>query len=215
MTGWSGDGAPGDGSLRNFAVGAVRQHFTKTLNRNILGDDSFDPLLPTDAVLPTSAELDALEAFQLSTGRPVDMDLAGLVLKDADASTGQALFVNGTGNPLAGGKCNACHMNAGALSTFDGQNNNFDTGVEVSEATIALREQYGIGALPFDGGFGLVPNSGGFGDGSFNTPPLVEAADTLPLFHNNSAETLEAAIAFFNSDAFNAPPAPRREDTTY
>src|SRR5438093_7200506 len=32
-TGWSGDGAPGDGSLRSFATGAVIQHFTKTLNR--------------------------------------------------------------------------------------------------------------------------------------------------------------------------------------
>jgi len=32
-TGWSGDGAPGDGSLRSFAVGAVIQHFTRTLNR--------------------------------------------------------------------------------------------------------------------------------------------------------------------------------------
>src|SRR5512134_2084611 len=32
-TGWSGDGAPADGSLRAFATGAVIQHFTKTLNR--------------------------------------------------------------------------------------------------------------------------------------------------------------------------------------
>ena len=32
-TGWSGDGAPGDRSLRAFAVGAVIQHFTKRLDR--------------------------------------------------------------------------------------------------------------------------------------------------------------------------------------
>src|SRR5262249_2569256 len=32
-TGWSGDGAPGGGALRDFATGAVTQHFTKTLNR--------------------------------------------------------------------------------------------------------------------------------------------------------------------------------------
>ena len=43
-TGWSGDGAPGDGSLRSFAVGAVIQHFTKTLNR-VAGVDF---RLPTD-----------------------------------------------------------------------------------------------------------------------------------------------------------------------
>ena len=30
-TGWSGDGAPGDGSLRSFATGAVIQHFTQSL----------------------------------------------------------------------------------------------------------------------------------------------------------------------------------------
>ena len=30
-TGWSGDGSPGD--LRDFATGAVTQHFPKTLNR--------------------------------------------------------------------------------------------------------------------------------------------------------------------------------------
>src|ERR1051325_7393688 len=30
-TGWSGDGAPGDGSLRNFQNGAITQHYTKNL----------------------------------------------------------------------------------------------------------------------------------------------------------------------------------------
>jgi len=43
-TGWSGDGAPADGSLRAFAMGAVIQHFTKTLSR-IPGVDF---RLPTD-----------------------------------------------------------------------------------------------------------------------------------------------------------------------
>lgn len=33
MTGWSGDGAPGTGSLREFAIGAVTQHFTRSLQR--------------------------------------------------------------------------------------------------------------------------------------------------------------------------------------
>src|SRR4051812_19670710 len=31
--GWAGDGAPGAGTIRDFAVGAITQHFTKTLNR--------------------------------------------------------------------------------------------------------------------------------------------------------------------------------------
>jgi hypothetical protein len=57
--GWSGDGAPGTGTLREFAVGAIVQHMPKTLAR--------DPGL--DFRLPTEDELDALEAFQLSLGR--------------------------------------------------------------------------------------------------------------------------------------------------
>ena len=32
-TGWSADGAPGDGSLRCFPAGAIKQHFTKSMNR--------------------------------------------------------------------------------------------------------------------------------------------------------------------------------------
>ena len=36
-----------------------------------------------------------------------------------------------------------------------------------------------------------------------NTPPLIEAADTPPFFHNNSAATLEDAVAFYTSDTFH------------
>ena len=39
-----------------------------------------------------------------------------------------------------------------------------------------------------DDGFGIP------GDGTFNTPPLVEAADTGPFFHNNSVSTIEGAV---------------------
>jgi hypothetical protein len=45
------------------------------------------------------------------------------------------------------------------------------------------------------------------GDGTFNTPPLVEAADTGPFFHNNAVSTIEAAVAAYNSPAFNNSPA--------
>jgi hypothetical protein len=31
--GWSGDGAPGAGTIRDFLEGAIRQHFTRTLDR--------------------------------------------------------------------------------------------------------------------------------------------------------------------------------------
>jgi cytochrome c peroxidase len=61
---------------------------------------------------------------------------------------------------------------------------------------------------PPDGGLGRnLRSQGGFGDGTFNIPPLVEAADTAPFFHNNASATLEEAVAFYNSPAFNNSPA--------
>ena len=57
--------------------------------------------------------------------------------------------------------------------------------------------------VPPDDGFG-VP-----GDGTFNTPPLVEAADTGPFFHNNSIDTIEGAVSFYNGAAFNNSPSGR------
>jgi hypothetical protein len=184
-TGWSGDGAPGDGSLRSFATGAVIQHFTKTLNR----------MAGVDFVLPTDAELDALEAFQLSLGRQKDLSLP-LPLKGTVAKRGQALFLD---NSV--GKCNICHVNAGAnarLGAADLGNANFDTGVEVlpdQPARLTAEK------VPEDDGFG-VP-----GDKTFNVPPLVEAAGTGPFFHNNSVSTIDAAVGFYDGDSFNESPA--------
>lgn len=186
-TGWSGDGAPGNGSLRSFAIGAVIQHFTKTLNR----------VPDVDFRLPTDEELDALEAFQLSTGRQADLTLP-LPLKGTVAAKGQEIF-----NDATTGKCFACHLNAGAngdpnIFGPDAGNLNFNTGVE------DLPDQ------PADLTGELVPPDDGFGtpgNGEFNTPSLVEAADTGPFFHNNSIETIEGAVAFYNGDAFNNSPA--------
>lgn len=186
-TGWSGDGAPGDGSLRAFATGAVIQHFTKTINR----------VVEVDFRLPTDEELDALEAFQLSLGRQSELELP-LALKGKRALRGQAIF-----NDPTTGKCFACHNNAGANANpgifGEGAGNlNFNTGVE------DLPDQ------PADLTGELVPPDDGFGtpgDSTFNTPSLVEAADTGPFFHNNTVNTLEASIAFYNGNAFNNSPA--------
>jgi hypothetical protein len=61
---------------------------------------------------------------------------------------------------------------------------------------------------PTDGGFGRVGTlANGFGDGTFNTPVLIEAADTPGFFHNNAVDTLEAAIAFYQGPSFNGSPA--------
>lgn len=186
-TGWSGDGAPGDGSLRSFAVGAVIQHFTKTTDR----------IAGVDFRLPTDDELDALEAFQLSLGRQVELELP-LGLKGIVAARGQEIFMD---NGL--GKCNACHFNAGAngdpaIFGAGAGNLNFNTGVEdLPDQPARLTDQ----RVPPDDGFGSP------GNGEFNTPTLVEAADTGPFFHNNSVETIEGSVAFYNGDAFTNSPA--------
>ena len=42
------------------------------------------------------------------------------------------------------------------------------------------------------------------GNGSMNTPSLVESADTGPFFHNNSAETIEDAVRFYTTRTFSS-----------
>lgn len=186
-TGWSGDGAPGDGSLRSFAVGAVIQHFPKTINR----------VAGVDFRLPTDEELDALEAFQLSLGRQEELALP-LPLKGTVAARGQEIFID-----RGLGKCNTCHFNGGAngdpgIFGPGAGNLNFNTGVEdLPDQPADLTGE----KVPPDDGFGIP------GTGEFNTPTLVEAADTGPFFHNNSVETMEGAVAFYNGDAFNNSPA--------
>ena len=138
-----------------------------------------------------------MEAFQLSLGRQQDLQLP-LALKGTTAVRGQDIFLD---NTL--GKCNACHANAGAngdpqIFGAGAGNLNFNTGVEdLPDQPADLTGEL----VPPDDGFG-VP-----GNGEFNTPPLVEAADTGPFFHNNSVETIEGAVAFYNGDAFNNSPA--------
>lgn len=225
-TGWSGDGAPvgkftlGDGTiheakgfLRDFPIGAVIQHFTKTLlRRNGI-----------DFRLPTNAELDALNAFMRSTGRRADLILAGpgaLSLKGEVPREGQRIFNNGgagfpggrgipPGTANGAGKCFFCHFSAGASDFFFvDQNANFNTNVEQlpsQPADLVIPAQKN----PADGGFGTgapPPGVFGIGDGTFNTPVLVEAADTAPFFHSNVVSTIEEAVNFYNSTQFNNPP---------
>ena len=76
--------------------------------------------------------------------------------------------------------------------------------------------------LPRDGGFGQVPTAfGSFGNTDdlpppfghfeleeFNSPPVVESADTGPFFHNHTVPDLESAVAFYGSDAFKKSVVP-------
>ncbi|MDP2314096.1 MAG: hypothetical protein Q8P41_14435 [Pseudomonadota bacterium] len=231
VVGWSGDGStngatPSADALRDFANGAIQQHFPQTMAREEGYDFRF----------ATIDELDAMEAFQLSLGRQEDIDLASLTFKNPDVTAGSAVF-----NARA---CAFCHQNAGANDIgqhpfggpLAGANINLNTGVE----NFPLDET--LGARPHDGGFGRVfdqvtplnpffdadqngvvdfptnpihncstepTGSGGFGDGAFNIPTLIEAADTPPFFHNNAVETLEEAVAFYGTSFFNCSPGGR------
>lgn len=191
-TGWSGDGAPNTGALRFFPVGAVVQHYPKSLNR----------VAGVDFVLPTDAQLDRMEAFMLASGRLNELNLANVTLTNASAQAGKLRFV------AADARCNGCHVNAGA-NIATGENFNFDTGVEKAFNVAQATEPH-----PHDGGFGTANRdcdgnglNDCFGDGTFNTPPLIEAADTEPFFHNNLAATIEDAVAFYTTAAFANSPA--------
>ncbi len=201
-TGWSGDGAPGDGTLREFAIGAVRQHFTLDTDR-LLGDFRE----------PDGPELDAMETFQRQLGRRNDINLTAVQFLDDNATDGVVIFNE------EGGRCSRCHVNAGALS--GAVNANFNTHIEENRIAGCQNLPSGdpgkcaeesadlVPGANHDGGFGVASLLGDdrWGDGTFNTTPLIEAADTPPFFHDNSRDTLEAAIAFYRSSVFLDSPA--------
>jgi cytochrome c peroxidase len=122
---------------------------------------------------------------------------------DRRVQAGKDLF-NGVGTSRA---CSPCHNNAGA-NNADGFNGNFGTNVAQMGNTPARRLDP---MTPGDGGFGPGPE---FkmpempvtfrGNGSMNTPALVEAADTPPFFHNNAAATIEDAVHFYATPAFSS-----------
>ncbi len=183
LTGWAGDGAPGDGSLRSFAIGAIIQHMPRTLAR--------EP--GVDFRLPTDEELDALEAFMLSLGRQEELSLP-LPLKGDLALRGQELFID---RDNSNARCNVCHINAGASSL---QASVLPQGRVVNLGSIvhATGEEFAPGK-PTE----LIPLDDGYKDThQFNTPPVVEAADAGPLFHSGFVKSVEEAVDIYNLDTF-------------
>ena len=183
LTGWAGDGAPGDGSLRSFAIGAIIQHMPRTLAR--------EP--GVDFRLPTDEELDALEAFMLTLGRQEELSLP-LPLKGDLALRGQELFID---RDNSNARCNVCHINAGASSL---QASVLPQGRIVNLGSIvhATGEEFAPGK-PTE----LIPLDDGYKDThQFNTPPVVEAADAGPLFHSGFVKSVEEAVDIYNLDTF-------------
>ena len=183
LTGWAGDGAPGDGSLRSFAIGAIIQHMPRTLAR--------EP--GVDFRLPTDEELDALEAFMLTLGRQEELSLP-LPLKGDLALRGQDLFID---RDNKNGRCNVCHINGGASSL---QASVLPQGRVVNLGSIvhATGEEFAPGK-PTE----LIPLDDGYKDThQFNTPPVVEAADAGPLFHSGFVKSVEEAVDIYNLETF-------------
>lgn len=179
--GWSSDGAPAPGTLRDFATGAVIQHFPKSLAR----------VPGVDFRLPTDDELDAMLAFQMALGRTSDISLAGVTFSDPQAERGRPFFLDSVNN-----NCQRCHGDASANRGVNGGgpellgpggiftgNQAKDTGVDATRAQFA----------PPDHGRGFP------GDESFSPPPLIEAADTGPWFHTNGVHDVESTVRFYTT----------------
>jgi cytochrome c peroxidase len=178
--------------------------------------------------VPTDEELDALVAYQLPLGRQEDFELPSLELKSTIASTGKALYLD-TGDLRQPGhkNCNGCHFNGGGTGAFTGNpqkpgfprlggtphggNIAAQLNIDLTPGALAL-------SLPRDGGFGVLPlPTGGFGNfgtppgggrfpqAEFSMPPVVESADTGPFFHNHTVKSLEEAVAFYGTPAFQGP----------
>lgn len=179
--GWAGQ-SEGDGSLFEFAIGAVRQHHTKSLDR----------VEGVDFRLPTEEELQALEAWQLYPGSKSEPSLPRS-LANPEAMAGQLVFLDGQR-----GACHICHRNGGASTVGGGSGNrNFRNNTDLLIFDIAA-----------DTGVD-IPRDPGDGRRFFNTVSLVDSVDSPPFFHNHAAETLRDAVAFYMSDLFKASRATR------
>ena len=195
--GWGGDGAPGNGTIREFAIGAIAQHAPLTLARQA----------GVDYRLPTDEELDAIEAFMLTLGRQAELDLETMALSDPDVNAGRDLYLRSTNDPdngLKAAKCQRCHANGGALRPVGRPNAHTNFNFNIGTNLLAHPADLIGEDFPFDGGFGTELNAeGGYGMNKFNSTSIIESADTGPYFHNNAVNTLEEAVEFYNSDEFN------------
>jgi hypothetical protein len=170
----------GAATLGDFATGAVKQHFPRTINR----------VNAVDFRLPTPAETAALDAFQQTRSVPADenFDLNKFATTAAQIA-GRTVF-------FGSAKCSKCHSGT-VLATTDGSisgksgNANFNTGVD---------------ALPINTGIDLLPMEA-FGTREFNTPALFNVKNHSPFFHNGAVATVHQAVEFYSSSAFINSPA--------
>ena len=185
--------------LRDFPEVAIVQHATKTMAR----------VAGVDFRVPTSGELDALEAYLNSLSFPTDGNLSldrmidyaiELGADAAESQRGRDLFFG----PLA--QCFRCHSGPtlsdadGSLGTGTG-NLNFNTG---AVNKIANQDDGCIGG-PGDPTDPLPAEDGG--NREFNTISLLGVGATGPFFHDGSAKTLRRAVDHYRTFRFFKSPA--------
>ncbi|HEU0009059.1 MAG TPA: choice-of-anchor D domain-containing protein, partial [Verrucomicrobiae bacterium] len=175
-------------NLRDFAAGAVAQHFPRSLAR-VSGRDFREP---------TAEELVAMEAFMNSIVTPAngDLSLDRFVTTEAQ-KRGRALFF---GNEAKCSKCHSgpmlAHSDGSLPGSLAGMNEIFDTGV----ANLAKNGPAGSN-LPTEPA-GLARSTR-----KFNVPPLFGVRLTAPYFHDGSATNLRAAVEFYDEADFVSSPS--------
>jgi len=170
----------GAATLGDFATGAVKQHFPRTINR----------VSGVDFRLPTAAETAALDAFQQTRNVPANENFdLNLFATTTAQIAGRAAF-------FGSAKCSKCHSGT-VLATTDGSisgktgNANFNTGVD---------------NLPINVAVDLLPTEAS-GQREFNTPALFNVRNHSPFFHNGAVATVHQAVEFYSSSAFINSPA--------
>jgi hypothetical protein len=174
--------------LRSFTTAAVIQHFPRTLARTETGPNP-------DFRLPTTEELEAIEAFLLTQELPEGSDPNKF---DLSRFATTALQKKGREDFEVFG-CETCHagpvLNQTAISVLEkpvGTNASFNTGT--TSGAFA-------GSLPCERG-----PQGSCDSREFSTPQLFGLSGVGPLFHNGSAKTLADAVNFYNSSEFATSP---------
>lgn len=167
--------------LGDFSGGAVRQHFPRSLNR----------VADVDFREATSAELDAMEAFQNTKFTPADQDFN----LDKFATTtaqkaGRTVF-------FGSAKCSKCHSGT-VLAQVDGT---------VPAKSGNARFNTGVVNLPINlpGNDNLPAEALGFRE--FSTPALFNVRNHAPFFHDASKATLHDAVEFYTTSSFTGSPA--------
>jgi uncharacterized repeat protein (TIGR01451 family) len=178
-------------NLEDFSLGAVIQHFPRSLARI----DGVDFRHPTrEELLAMSAFMTGLTPGTAPTTNGFNLDR--LATTEAQ-KRGRELFFGDQG------RCSKCHsgpvlaLSDGTLpGSVEGRNENFNTGVANLLRNI-------LDDLPTEPA-GLTP---GESTREFNTPSLFNIRLTAPFFHDGSAETLTEAVEFYDSEEFHNSPA--------